>query len=307
MHTPPSGSEERRTIDPQREDLSLRDHALRSVSSNRFGHNPDTRQEDVDVAQISGGDDFRGEVQRILREFTVEQIVFLRTLERDYKDSMVRLSARYESYKVGMPTWDEVQSKLTPDILEKGLLMKKLGLKPAIVVVPPKTRQEILDDIGGEEHLNSPFYTPVFIHDIDDDNLWNDGHPAEPPQTWEIHLSTFVKNVPQDKVINATHRQNRGRVPALIRKYADYGLDVVRTASHAAAMHMKVLASGSSRKLDEPFSPVVLNGSVLQGNPEQLMALVDWSYDHGGMLTFRIDSQSNISDSHTVRPSVRIA
>lgn len=256
---------ERRLLDPTRQRLTNRDHAVRAISvpdaegKTRFGANGREDISAVDAAQLKGGEQFRGEVLAVLgrlrTEFTPEELDMLPALHTSY-DEMVKGLEDKEIPLAGMPTWEAIQAKLTPDDLRKALLMKERGMEPRLVLTPPQTRQQLVTAI--DQHKVQGQTHNTALYDFTNDDLFNGGMPEPSPSDmkWEVDIMETVTDVADDKAITGL---NENRANAWIVKIEKLGLELVNDARLYESAVIQALSAG--RRLD-PNTYTVLNAKT---------------------------------------------
>lgn len=276
----PEGKERR--LDPTRKRLSGAQHAVRAISvtdtegKTRFGSNPDTRREDintVDAAQLKGGEPFRGEVLAVLgrlrTEFTPEELDMLPALHTSYDEMVTGLKDK-KMPLAGMPTWEAIQEKLTPDDLRKALLMKQRGMEPRLVLTPPQTRQQLVTAIDAHKVEGQKYDTALY--DFANDDLFNGGIPESSPSDmkWGVDIMETVTDVADDKGITGL---NEDRANGWVEKIEALGLEVVNDARLYESAVIQALSAG--RRLD-PNTFTVLNAKTRQKGA--LLGYGNWRY-----------------------------
>lgn len=253
------------------------DQHMAAAFRTRFKHKGNPEGEDIETTpgdQLRGGEEFRTSMRRFIaridRELLPEQAVMLKKLKAKFDREIGKTFDHYEDSKEGMPTWDQIAEKITPEMLDKANKMEEMGLEPEIVVVSPhQTRQQAVKSI--DVHKIEGQTRNTYFEDEDNNNLWNGGNEYPAQRKWIVKIGTGVENVPDDTKIEGN---NVERSSGWVGKFGKAGLNITNDLDTLLAQVKQALANG--RKLDTG-TVTVLNALGLTA--ESLVALGRWFYD----------------------------
>jgi len=157
----------------------------------------------------------------------------IETLAGQYNIMLDTLKA-YKISLEGMPTWELVLAELAPEVLKR---VRKLE-EPALVIVPPVSRQTMVEAIDAHKVPGQKHETTNYKFGNDD--LWSGGKP-EATDAWEVAIVTGVRDVKADEAIRGTNYQ---RAKAWVKKYEGQGVDVINDARTYLALMMCSLQAG---------------------------------------------------------------
>ncbi len=167
-------------------------------------------------------------------ELSVEQSEFLEKFEIQYS-SMKATLERYEISTEGMPTWGQVISGLTGEVLRKASRLQE----PTLLLISPTTRQSKIEAIN--KHPVEGKGHDVFTSFLEDHDFWNGGK-SQSENTWRVSIVEGAQDVQPDPEINNGQKTNYEMAKAWISKLEKQGLEVMEGADVYLTLMMRSLA-----------------------------------------------------------------
>jgi len=203
-----------------------------------------------------------------------EQERLLREMESLFVRARRVLPDKYEIYIDCMPSWEDVKSGLTPDVIASALKLKKPKRK--LLLVPPADPASLIfmfDNHKSGRHINDTF-SPQYRFATEESlkQLWLGGKDL--PRKWRASIVEGVEEV--DPIAGITRRDDWNR--ELIAEHVDNirkeGLDVVNDLAEYTVLEMMAIEDGTH--LDEK-GKTILNGANIRGGGS--VAYADWLID----------------------------
>jgi hypothetical protein len=198
-------------------------------------------------------------------KLSVEQAELLTKMEVQYPAMQAAFDKFHISTK-GMPEWEQVKKGLTPQVLEKALLLKE----PALLLVPPTPRKSKVKAINKHPVQGQEY--DISTCELKNDDLWNGGR-SKTEHAWRVCIADGVQDVAQDPEIYDGIRTNYDMSKASVKKLEDQGLDMVNDADVYLCLLMRSLVEG---KPIDTKTYTVLNGKNLKES--DLIALGRWEH-----------------------------
>lgn len=210
-------------------------------------------------------------IARIDRELLPEQARMLMALKEKFDREIGKTFDHYEDNREGMPSWDQIAERITPEMLDKAIKMEEIGLEPEIVVVSPhQTRQETVSAI--DSYKVSGQTRDTYFYNANSNDLWNGGNEYPVQRKWIVKIGSGVENVADEPSIRGN---NFERSKVWVQKFKDAGLEITNDIDTYLAQVKQALANG--RKLDPSRTVTVLN--ALNLTAKSLVAIGFWNDD----------------------------
>ncbi len=210
------------------------------------------------------GEDGQDDYVRLRGELSPEHAELLTVLEKQYPD-MVATLKKYELIQPSLPSWEQIKNGLNAAVLEKARQLEE----PTLVIVPPVSRQAIVEAINAHKVNGQEYDTHTY--DLGNDDLWSGGKPEGKELPWEVSIVTGAQEVKVDKAIIRTNYQI---ARAWVKKYEDQRVDVINDARTYLVLMMRSLTAG--KPVDKQ------NGTVLNAKnltESSLVADGFWRHD----------------------------
>ncbi len=192
-------------------------------------------------------------------ELSPEQAELLANLEAQYPKMKTTLEKRNIS-TAGMPTWEQIKKELTQEVLNKALKLAE----PALLLVPPITRQEMVDLLlkyKGDQEKHGLYFASTYFGDK---NRW-DGGKAQTESKWRVKIDEGIQDVEADPEINNFQITFYQAVVELLNKLQAQGLDVMNDAISWLTLLIKSLDEG--KVIDSNQYGTILNAKNYTNRP----------------------------------------
>ncbi len=207
----------------------------------------------------------------------------LGNLEKQYHDQVFDL-ARTGQVNEDIPSWEDINGKITPEIIMQSFRMAKIGGEPFGLLVPDNTRYDKAGVIDRYPICPDQAYINFIKEDYN--NLWNGGRDWPQKGEWEFLIVDGSPEVKYDRTIKGSNFQ---RAKAWVEKYAKEGLDVLTGADPYLSLVRQNLLRGVPMD-QKTFT--VLNAKNLQ--PGEDLSSGDWVSGEINLATYPPDCKFTI-------------
>ncbi len=185
--------------------------------------------------------------------------------KRQYPCMMDTLET-FNLLRPGVPTLENIQSRLDERILTAVRMLKK----PTLLLVPPVSRQQIIDAVDAYQQ-KIPGHSETYVcEDVEvGHDLW-DGGKSEKRLRWEVSVVSGAKDILPAKKIKG---DNPDRAKAWVEKYQSRELDIINDVRTYMTLVMRGIAS--NQPIDQKYLTMLNAKNIREGRG---VACGNWSY-----------------------------